>query len=101
MVLDVLHTNHVEVFDGRLADRSPLYRAGNLLLSMRTISTILIADPRSREVLWAWGPGKLVFQHHPTLLDNGHLLVFNNGTERSEVLELDPGFPFAAGGDPG
>lgn len=88
--VDILHTNHVEVFDGSLEHLSPLYRAGNLLLSMRTPSTVLIADPDAREVLWVWGPSNLVYQHHPTLLDDGHLLVFNNGVERSEVVELDP-----------
>lgn len=88
--LDVLHTNHVEVFDGRLAERSPLYAEGNLLVSLRTPSTILIADPDENRVLWAWGPSNLIHQHHPTLLDNGHLLVFNNGLERSEVIEVDP-----------
>lgn len=88
--LDVLHANHVEVFDGRLAHLSPLFREGNLLLSLRTINTILIADPDAGEVLWAWGPSNLVVQHHPTLLDDGHLLIFNNGVGRSEVIELDP-----------
>ncbi|MGD2115439.1 MAG: arylsulfotransferase family protein [Acidobacteriota bacterium] len=88
--IDILHTNHVEVFDGRLADRSPLYRAGNVLLSSRTLSTVLIADPERREILWAWGPSNLIYQHHPTLLDGGNILIFNNGLERSEVVELDP-----------
>jgi len=89
-LFDVLHTNHVEVFDGRLAHLSPIYRAGNLLLSLRTISTVLILDPQAEEIVWAWGPGNLTFQHHPTLLDDGHLLIFDNGIDRSEVVEVDP-----------
>lgn len=91
--LDVLHTNHVEVFDGRLAGRSELFARGNLLVSFRTLSAIAILDGSSHEVLWLWGPGNLSFQHHPTLLDDGHILVFDNGTEnggRSQVVELDP-----------
>ncbi len=89
-VLDLLHTNHVEVFDGRLAARSPLYAAGNLLVSMRVPSLLLILDPTGSEVLWAWGPSNLLYQHHPSLLADGKLLVFNNGTRASEVLEVDP-----------
>ena len=88
--LDMLHTNHIEIFDGSLADRSPIYAAGNVLVSMRTINTIAIVDPRTREVLWAWGPTNLHRQHHPTLLDNGNILLFDNGRRRSQIVELDP-----------
>jgi hypothetical protein len=88
--LDLLHTNHVQVLDGSLADRSPLFRAGNLLISMRTISTIAILDPVSGEVLWAWGPTNLYRQHHPTLLDSGTIIVFDNGWHRSQIIEVDP-----------
>ena len=88
--LDILHSNHVEVLDGHLANVSPLFASGNLLLSSRTLSTIYILDPRSRRILWAWGPSNLVFQHDPTLLENGHILIFDNGSDRSQVVELDP-----------
>lgn len=88
--IDPVHANHVEVFDGRLADRSPLFARGNLLLSLRNPNLIVILDAETREIVWAWGPNNLMFQHQPTLLDNGHLLVFDNGVERSRVLELDP-----------
>lgn len=88
--LRILHANHVEVFDGRLAHLSPLFEAGNTLVSLRTPSTVFITDPQRREILWAWGPNNLVYPHHPTLLDNGNLLIFNNGVDRSEVLELEP-----------
>ncbi len=88
--LDILHTNHIEVFDGALADRDPLYGAGHWLLSMRNINAIFVIDPDAGEVLWAWGPTNVTFQHHPTLLDDGRMLVFDNGVERSRVLELDP-----------
>ncbi|MFN7961175.1 MAG: arylsulfotransferase family protein [Thermoanaerobaculia bacterium] len=89
-VLDLLHANEVQVLDGSLASRSPIFAAGNLLVSLRNLSTLLILDPTSSRILWLWGPGNLAYQHHPTLLPNGHLLVFDNGTQESEVLELDP-----------
>ena len=86
--LDLLHTNHVEVFDG--SQESPLFAKGNLLVSMRNINTIAVLDGQTHEIVWVWGPSNVVFQHHPVLLDNGHLLVFDNGRKRSRVLELDP-----------
>lgn len=88
--LDVLHTNHVEVFNGDLANRHPIYARGNLLVSMRNINSIAIVDGQTLEILWLWGPSNLTFQHHPKLLDNGHILLFDNGLKRSRVIEVDP-----------
>jgi len=89
--LDILHTNHVEILDGSLAARSPIFAGGNVLLSLRTLNTIAIADLGKGEVVWTWGGvDKLYHQHHPTVLENGNILVFNNGYEQSSVLEVDP-----------
>ncbi|HET9793571.1 MAG TPA: arylsulfotransferase family protein [Thermoanaerobaculia bacterium] len=91
--LDVFHTNHVESFDGRLAARSPIYARGNLLVSIRNLNAIAIVDPRvpdAEKIVWLWGPGNLTYQHDPRLLPDGHILVFDNGTERSQLIEVDP-----------
>jgi hypothetical protein len=76
--------------DGRLAQRSPLFAKGNILTCMRNVNAVLIIDGKTKKILWIWGPTNLVFPHNPVLLENGHILLFNNGTEKSEVLELDP-----------
>ncbi|HWZ85462.1 MAG TPA: arylsulfotransferase family protein [Thermoanaerobaculia bacterium] len=89
-MVDVFHTNHVEVYDGKLAGLSPLFRRGNLLLSMRSLNAIAILDGATSEVLWLWGPTNLSLQHYPTILDNGNILLFDNGTSRSQVIEVDP-----------
>lgn len=86
--IDYLHTNHIEIFDGSVEGR--LFRAGLALMSFRQINTIAILDLDSAEVLWFWGPFNLQRQHHPTLLPNGNILVFNNRLRRSAVLEVDP-----------
>jgi hypothetical protein len=57
---------------------------------MRTINSIAILDPRNLEVLWAWGPGNLYRQHHPTLLESGNIIIFDNGHRRSQIVEVDP-----------
>ncbi len=90
LVLDVLHTNHVQVFDGSLEHRSPLFRRGNILVSMRTINAIGILDPSETRFVWLWGPTNIARQHHPTLLPNGHILLFDNGQSASQIIELDP-----------
>ena len=89
--IDLLHTNSIQVFDGSAATIEPrLFARGNVLLSLRNISTIAIIDLSHREVLWAWGPSNVTFQHSARLLTNGDILVFDNGQGLSSVLEVDP-----------
>ncbi len=70
---------------------------GRLLLSFRCINTIVIVDRTSGKIDWRWGPGHLAGQHNPTWLENGNILVFDNGAHRayttidySRVIEVDP-----------
>lgn len=69
---------------------------GDWLLSFRLTSTIAIVDGRTGDVRWRWGSGVLSHQHHASWLDDGHVLLFDNGCHRreapsfSQVLELDP-----------
>lgn len=91
---DVLHANTVEIFDGRLAARSPrpgLFARGNALVSLREIDTIGIVDLKTRRFVWAQR-GPWAGQHQPTLLDSGKILLFDNQPHRllSYVEEVDP-----------
>lgn len=89
---DIFHTNTLEILDGRLAARLPAFKAGNILVSVLQLNTLAVVDPGTRRVVWALrGPWRK--QHQPTVLDNGHLLLFDNvGLDRdhSRVLEIDP-----------
>ena len=88
--VDVLHANHIEVFDGALEEKSELYRRGNFLVSMKNINSIAIVDGRNLRILWLWGPTNLTLQHHSTILPNGDILLFDNGMKSSAVVEVDP-----------
>jgi hypothetical protein len=95
---DCFHTNTLEVLDGRWAATSPVFKAGNVLLSMRMFDAIMIADLEKRKIVWAQKPGIWAKQHQPTMVDNGHMLLFNNvlseketaGYDASSVIEFDP-----------
>ena len=70
---------------------------GNLLVSFRCINTIAIIDRVSGDITWRWGPGEIAGQHNPTLLENGNILLFDNGAHRayttmdfSRVIEVNP-----------
>ena len=88
--VDVLHANHIEVFDGSQAGLSPLYRKGNFLVSLRNLDSVAIVDGETLRILWLWGPTNLTLQHHPTILPGGDVLLFDNGLRESAVVEIDP-----------
>lgn len=88
---DILHTNSLAILDGRLADRVPAFRNGNLLLSMCHLDAIAVVDPEAKRVVWSLeGPFQL--QHDPQVLPDGNLMIFDNHwqPQRSRVVVLDP-----------
>jgi len=91
--MDWAHANTVEELpDTPLGRKNARFRAGNVLFSYRTIDTIGIIEKKDKEIVWAWGTGVLDKQHMPTMLPNGNILIFDNGTNRkySRILELNP-----------
>ncbi len=88
---DLFHTNTVELLDGRWANRSGAFAAGNLLISVWTLDAIAVVDPRAKVVTWAQS-GMWRKQHQPTVLDNGNLLILDNLGYKgySQVIEYDP-----------
>ena len=86
---DTTHTNSIQVLPLPIEGIAP---AGSILLSVREIDRIVILDKDLKKVLWSWGAGELQGQHHATQLDNGHILLFDNGVRRkqSRVVEMDP-----------
>ena len=70
---------------------------GNILLSCRNTSIVMMIDRKTGNIVWKLGPPPLSGQHAPYLLENGHVLLFDNGPHRldetfpySRVLEIDP-----------
>jgi hypothetical protein len=85
---DVLHPNTIEVLSRPLGKAEP----GDLLICLRELDLIAVIDPDGPRLVWSWGPGILDRPHHPSVLPNGNILLFDNGTHRSfsRVIELDP-----------
>jgi hypothetical protein len=88
---DLFHTNSVKVLTQALAPKFPLFQAGQVLLSLRSLHTIAVLDVSKSSVVWAArGPWRI--QHDAEFLDNGHLLLFDNHgwTKGCRVIEYDP-----------
>ena len=88
---DILHTNTVEVLDGRLAGRIPAFASGNVLICIRELSVIAVLDLELGKAVWAMD-GRWGKPHQSTVLDNGNVLIFDNrgNAGRSQVIEFDP-----------
>jgi hypothetical protein len=79
---DVFHTNTLEVLpENELAARDKRFIPGNLLLCNRSNSLIFVVDRATGKIVWKWGlEGRgLVGPHHPTMLRNGDILIYDNG----------------------
>jgi hypothetical protein len=88
---DVLHTNSVKVLSRARAAKFPLFKAGQVLLSLRTLNAIAVLDCKKHAVVWA-ARGIWQVQHDAEFLDNGHLLLYDNfgAHKQTRILEYDP-----------
>ena len=92
-VYDYYRLNSLEILpDNPLAKTDSRFQAGNWLICFRQTNNIMILDKDSKEVVWSWGPGILDAPHMPTMLENGNILIFDNGETRgfSRIIELNP-----------
>lgn len=85
---DILHTNTIEPIN---RDIDPLFKKGQILISMRKIHAIAVIDPDQEKVTWGM-TGMWKFQHEPRLLENGNILLFDNSGNqgKSQAIEFNP-----------
>jgi len=109
--IDWMHTNTVQALpENRHYDAGDeRFKPGNVLISPRSLDTILLVDRETKEVVWKYRGdyhGGLQGQHEPYMVEKGlpgagNILVFDNGsstmplkslkhTGESYVLEIDP-----------
>lgn len=91
--MDLLHSNSLEwLRDEHLVGQHPLYDVGNVLVCFRHQDRVAVINWTRNEVVWAWGETELSGPHDAQMLDNGHILLFDNGMGRSasRAVELEP-----------
>ncbi len=87
------HLNSVKLLPQTpLGRQDSRFAAGNWLVCLRQVDTILVLDPKRGSVTWSWGGGVLDWPHLPMMLPDGDIIVYDNGRHRgwSRVLILDP-----------
>jgi hypothetical protein len=103
---DPIHLNDVRALSSRDAPEYPGLAPGDLLVSLRNISTLAVIDPANKRVKWLVS-GATIRQHSPRYIGNDQILVFDNlggradkGGSRLVKLDLTSGaietvFPLA------
>ena len=92
-VYDYFHLNAISLLpDTPLGRKDSRFAEGNLLICLRNVNQIAVLDKTNKEIRWVWGEGSLEWPHHPTMVENGNILVFDNGVVRgySRVVEVNP-----------
>jgi hypothetical protein len=87
-VLDVLHTNSVQLLDASASQFHPGFVEGGYLISARGLDLLAVINPADGSVPWfQQGPWKA--QHDPVATPAGTLLLFDNHPPGpSRVVEL-------------
>jgi hypothetical protein len=87
---DAYHVNDAEPLPPRIAARLPGFRAGDLLISLRSLNLVAVVDPATRRIRWLTNKYTLR-QHDPDWEPDGTISVFDNqmGREFSRVLSFD------------
>ena len=88
---ELFHPNDVEALGADLAHMFPMFEAGDLLLSFRSLNLVAIVDPDDHRMKW-WNHGPWIGQHDPDFTSDGKISVYNNNTGRgrSEIIKIDP-----------
>ena len=88
---DLFHPNDVESLPSNIARMFPLFEAGDLLISLRTLNLVAVIDPRDGRLKW-YSHGPWIGQHDPDFTADGKISVYDNNTGRgrSEIVKIDP-----------
>lgn len=93
---DPYHLNDVEMLRPEMAAAFPQFAAGDLLVSLRNLQTLLVVDGKDHKIKWTM-TGPFFGQHDADFAPNGHIIMFDNRISGhtpqfgySKVLEIDP-----------
>ncbi|MGB3315552.1 MAG: arylsulfotransferase family protein [Albidovulum sp.] len=92
---DVVHLNDVEVLSAELAPAFPMFRAGDLLLSLRNLNQLWVLDGKTHAIKWV-SAGATLGQHDPDFEPDGTISVLDN--RPLAPITAPDGYPGAHGG---
>lgn len=94
---DFSHLNDIEVLSEKMAPAFALFKAGDILVSLRNFDLLMLLSPDTGLIKWCM-TGPYIRQHDPDFLPNGHISIFDNRRDGdngnlfggSRIVEVDP-----------
>ncbi|HJP04118.1 MAG: arylsulfotransferase family protein [Gammaproteobacteria bacterium] len=97
-IYDFTHMNDVEILDADMADAFSMFSAGDIMISLRHLSLVVIFDGKTREIKWHFRH-PMIHQHDPDFEADGHIVIFDNQDDttldgslfgHTRLLKVDP-----------
>jgi hypothetical protein len=91
--VDLLHSNSIEwMHHDHLFSKHLIYDPNNVLVCFRHQDRVAIFNWLENKVIWSWGLNLISGPHDAQVLENGNMLLFDNGISRgwSRAIEIDP-----------
>jgi hypothetical protein len=89
---DILHLNDIELLSKRKEDRFTLFKAGDIMVSVRHINAVFVIDGQTEQIKWIM-TYPFIDQHDPDFTNDGYITVFDNNLEvfgGSRILRIEP-----------
>ena len=93
---DPYHLNDVEELRPEMAAAFPMFKAGDLLVDLRNLQSMMVVDGETRRIKWSM-TGPFFGQHDPDFAPNGRIIMFDNRITGdkpqlgyTKILEIDP-----------
>lgn len=93
---DPYHLNDVEMLRPEMAAAFPMFEAGDLLVDLRNLQTMMVVDGKTHRIKWKM-TGPFFGEHDPDFAPNGRIIMFDNRISGhqpqlgySKVMEIDP-----------
>jgi hypothetical protein len=95
---DVTHLNDVEVLPESKAHAFESFKAGDIMVSLRNINTVLVIDKDKEIIKWSI-THPFIRQHDPDFTNDGYITVFDNNDDNtqdgsvcgcSRILRIEP-----------
>jgi hypothetical protein len=88
--LDITHLNDVEILSESMASKFPMFAPGDIMVSLRNLSTVLVIDGVTEKVKWHFRH-PLIHQHDPDFEPDGRITIFDNHDDMTQAgMRLGP-----------
>jgi hypothetical protein len=88
---DVLHANSVMMLEDDMSIAFPMFKSGQVLVSLRNLNMIVVVDIDEEKIVW-WRRGGWVRQHDARFLADGRIMMFDNrgAGAQSRIITYTP-----------